>query len=585
MITQYINGFECSATKICLVIGLLLCSLAGTAQQNTLTARLDRSQMTEGETVNLIIERRGDASQLNPDLRVLEEAFDVLNTSSQTQVSIANGRQEAVTQFTVVLIPKQAGKLTVPPITADGQQTEALSLTVSAAPQAATTVTAAGEQAPEVLVEVETSSESAYVQAQVTLVVRLLIGVPLTEATLSEPSIDNAVVEKIGEDVRYESQRFGRRYSVVERNYAIFPQQSGQLNIPPIQLAGWSGGNSRGGFFNSRSRGRRITHNSEATQLTVLPVPSSYSGEHWIPANGIYLRELAIDRSTEFRVGEPLTRTLELTAQGLSDIMLPDIQTEVPDGARIYADKPVGVTRQQEGWIIGRRTIKQAIVPTVEGTLVLPSLELDWWDTNTNQQRQAIIPATVLNVLPALDANNQEVTQVSFDDGINFQPSAEITTVVDSGLWPYLSAAFAGLWLLTLIAWWRARQIKPVLEGHQQQAQQQLAVKASSARQACKKACAANAAPEAIESILGWAQSAWQEPGINSLGQVINITDSDALKQQLIQLERAQYSEQAGAWSGDSLWQLLAKGWPDRGGDALSTNNTSALPDLYPQST
>jgi len=327
------NNIKAWRLKNQLWVLLMLCyPLLLIAQQTSLSARLDRTEIVLGETVNLVIELQGTSSRFTPDLSILEGQFDVLNSNSQTRVNISNGQQQSVSQLQIVLEAKQTGELMIPAITVGNQQTQALSLTVQAAPQAPAAGTVAEQ--PDVFLEVEVQPDTPYVQAQITMIVRLLIGVALSEASLSEPTPDNAEVQKLGDDVRYEAQRSGHRYQVIERQYAVFAQQSGPLVIPAIQLTGRVGA-SRGSFFGSSSRGRRITRSSETVRLDVLPVPDTYDGNHWLPASALQLRELALDQTVEYRVGEPLTRTLELIALGLSDIMLPDIESEAPIGARV----------------------------------------------------------------------------------------------------------------------------------------------------------------------------------------------------------------------------------------------------------
>ncbi|MEZ5581408.1 MAG: hypothetical protein R3F37_00205 [Candidatus Competibacteraceae bacterium] len=77
------------------------------------------------------------------------------------------------------------------------------------------------------MIEVQAEPADPYVQAQVQYTVRLLFAVPLLDGSLDAPQPANAVVERLGDDVSYETQRNGRRYRVIERRYALFAQRSG----------------------------------------------------------------------------------------------------------------------------------------------------------------------------------------------------------------------------------------------------------------------------------------------------------------------------------------------------------------------
>ncbi len=566
--------------NLSLWLALLSFPLLLSAQQGSLTASLDRTQIVVGETVNLIIEMQGTTNSLSPDLSVLQNQFEVLNSSTQTQLNISNGQQQSVSQVRIVLEARQTGDLIIPPITVGNQQTQQLRLSVLPAPEPSGDVDAA----PDIFVEVEVNPETPYVQAQITMIVRLMIGVPLNEASLSEPAPENAEIQRLGEDLRYEADRNGRRYQVIERRYAIFPQQSGQLNIAPVQLSGRVGA-SRGSLFGSRSRGRRITRTSEAVQLTVLPVPTAYTGDHWIPASALQLTEQPLQQSAEYRVGEPLTRTLELTALGLSDIMLPDLESETPLGARVYADKPVGVSGQQDTWIVGQRTIKQAIVPTVSGPLELPEVRLDWWDTANSQQRTAVVPAVTISVLPAVDGNNQPIEPAATDlsPAPGNVPVIQTTRAVDSGMWPYLSAAFAALWLLTLAAWWRGRQGRRQQHRRQQALQEQRSESISAARKACRLACRNNDAAAASAAVIDWARAILGQQAVNNLAQVAASVEDSSLQSAIYDLQSACYGQQQDPWSGESLWALLQHGLAIATQSDKTERNQSILPPLYPE--
>ena len=48
----------------------------------------------------------------------------------------------------------------------------------------------------------------------------------------------DAVVERLGEDRRFSASLGDQTYQVIERDYAIFPEKSGELYIPPVQFRG-----------------------------------------------------------------------------------------------------------------------------------------------------------------------------------------------------------------------------------------------------------------------------------------------------------------------------------------------------------
>ena len=92
-----------------LFVGLLLwLPLAAAAAE--VRATLDRTKVQLGETVTLNISIE-DGSVGTPDLAPLEQDFNVLGSSSNTSVTIVNGRQRAQFTYGVALRPKRLGRL------------------------------------------------------------------------------------------------------------------------------------------------------------------------------------------------------------------------------------------------------------------------------------------------------------------------------------------------------------------------------------------------------------------------------------------------------------------------------------------
>ena len=130
-------------------------------------------------------------------------------------------------------------------------------------------------------------------QSQVLYTLKLYRRVQITQASLNEPEIKDAVVEKLGEDSTYSTQVNGMNYWVTERKYAIFPQQSGVFTIAPLTLTAEVVAAQRprfNGFFNRQiTETRRIS--SKAITLNVQPIPQEYQDPVWLSAESLELSE------------------------------------------------------------------------------------------------------------------------------------------------------------------------------------------------------------------------------------------------------------------------------------------------------
>jgi hypothetical protein len=385
---------------------VLLLWSAGAAA--AVTASFDRTQVYDGDTVTLTIEAEGLGGN-TPDLSVLDRDFDVLGTSTGSRIQIVNGRQSATRSWRVTLAPKRRGRLKVPPIEVGAERTPALELLVSEMPQ-----TPAGGPGDDLFLEVSVGNDGApvMVQQQVPLTVRLYTALPLRVGELTEPRPEGAVLERLGEDVLYDTRRNGREYRVVERRFSLSPERSGALRIPPLTFTGElrSAGSPRGfgsdqlaqlfrdpvferfgsGLF---EQGEPVRARSQAITLEVQPQPQEFTGRYWLPA-----RELSIQDSWEreppsLASGEPASRTLTITASGLSGSQIPEIGVPAPADVRVYPDEVDAETRTDGEQLFGVSRQTVTVMPTRGGTLEFPEIRLRWWDVDAEMEREAVVPA------------------------------------------------------------------------------------------------------------------------------------------------------------------------------------------------
>ncbi|MBT8070392.1 MAG: BatD family protein, partial [Gammaproteobacteria bacterium] len=429
---------------------VILMMVFSAAQAAPVTAKLDRSSAVVGETVTLILQTTDTDQSLDVDLSVLEADFDVLNRRSETQMSFVNGRQSASVRLVVTLEPKRAGQLEIPALKFPGATSSPLVLNVSAAPQLAP-----GEAEP-VFIEVDIQPEGGphYVLSQIGLTVRIFYQANLTEAAINPPAPDQATVRLLDE-VPYQADRNGERYRVLERRYAIFPERSGTLTIPPMQLTGRLIERPSDRLWQPTVRGRRVRVESAPIALEISPRPAEYTGDYWLPARRIMLSQQISDNE-DLHVGEPVTRTVILDAVGLEENMLEEpVWPQIP-ATRIYPDQPQGISRDDGEWVLGHKEFRYAVVPEEAGELVLPELRLNWWDTVSNQQRTAVLPEHRVNVLPS--ELNQSPSVMPLPPAVVSDVNQGYPDTMSAGraiVWQVATGAFALLWLLTLFFYFR----------------------------------------------------------------------------------------------------------------------------------
>lgn len=433
-----------SRTVRWLVALLLLAPLGFAAprlQAASLQAELEATTIGPFDTVGLVVYTTDGASIDQVDLSPLLNEFEVLGRSTSMETRFENGRQTQRVELRIELKPKRSGELVVPALAGGALSTAPLSLKVLDASDQATAV----DGSQEVIVEYLAQPSDPYVQQQVTLTVRVLHRVALGQASLDEPSIDGAVVERIGGDQASTRIVGGYSYRVIERNYAFFAQRSGEFELPPIVLTTRSAPRSMFG------QARLERFGSAPVRLNVRPRPAS-ARDPWLPATAVELeQELS---QAQARVGEPLTRTLRLRARGLSATQLPPLEIVDSSDWRSYGDRPTRAGSAVGADLIGTLEQKVAMIPQRAGELSLPAITVHWWNTATDQPEVATLPAQVISVAAALDGG--PAAPVAPIATTRPEPAAVIDPAPTFGP---ISVAVLVLWPLSLVmVWWLSRR-------------------------------------------------------------------------------------------------------------------------------
>ncbi|MGB5305501.1 MAG: BatD family protein [Gammaproteobacteria bacterium] len=605
------KGFKTWLTAT-LLAALLAAGLSAPALAGV-RAQLDRNTVFEGDPVILIIESDGQHSG-EPDLAPLNRDFKVLGNSTSTRVSIINGRRSDKTSWTVQLEPRHKGKLTIPPVRVGSEQTRALELEVTAIPEHV-----ADRQSRHVFIEVEvdTDGESQYVQQQIPYTIRLYYDENVLSGELEGPQPESAVVEQLGADKHYEVTRNGRLYNVIERHYAIAPEKSGQLQIPPASFRGQvasarsaSAPGARQGSFMERflrntpfandpffsaapfsTAGQPVRIRSKAITVDILPRPAS-AGNTWLPAEQLTLHDSWADTPPELRAGEPVTRTLTLQAKGLTGAQLSGLQLEQPAHTRLYPESPVTESRTDGDQVYGISTQNFTYIPAQAGTLTIPAVKLDWWNTSTNQAASTRLPQWEVEVKPGVGGTQTRPPGIAADSmraATAEQPPPDTQTPPVNRLeqrerfeyWPLAGAALLVLALVLSAVKWR-RHTQPVTP-----AASPVIPAAQNTRAMLKKllpqlehACSTNDAKAAAHVLLELGRARWPNDPPRSLGALA--TRLGQGNEQIAALNRALYAADTAKWNGTGLCIALKGAWQPKPADKKPVKES--LKPLYPHS-
>jgi hypothetical protein len=550
------------------VLGVCLAVVPAWTWAATIKVEVDRNPVQVDESFQVVFTVDGSADG-DPDFTPLEKDFEILGRSQSTSMQIINLNISRHTIWTLSLMPKTTGSLVIPAISFGSDKSPVTWVTVVSAPLAQP-----GKANGDLFLEVAAKPDETYVQAQVFYTVRLFRAVNVLNASLTEPKTSgaDAVVTKLGDDKSYETRRGGRRYVVTERRYAIFPQESGQMVIQPVVFEG----RYVDGFNSLRSKRLR----SDALALDIKPVPAAAS-KSWLPANKVTLSEQWPDDPPKFTVGEPVTRTLVLSADGLTAAQLPKLAGDDVAGFKTYAEQPKLEDKPTHGGMVGTRRESAAFVATKPGTYTLPAISVHWWNINSNQAETATIPARTIRVLPAAGegaASPAAPAPATADHTASATPAAAAAATPSSGqgagAWPWIAGITTIGWLVTLLVWWRSH--RP--EGPQQPAAQPPAPSASLKQ--LERAVRAGDAPAAKAALLTWAKQQWPDnppTNLNEIGRRLG-GEAESLIQTLNQALYGQTGDQS--WNQPRLYEIIRRTKADKSNKKRQPE--TALPPLFP---
>ncbi|QQX78775.1 protein BatD [Shewanella sp. KX20019] len=539
------------------LITLFFVALTAAAPANAITslqASVDRNPIIEGESLVLTVIADDDLNSGELNTSSLLKNFIVGRTSISRSKQIMNFDARNETRWQVLLSPKSIGNITIPAFNIKGVSSAAINLSVvdrDSQPQ----------KKQDIFMRSSLSTEEAYVGQMLTYRVKLYLALELQRGVLSAPVLDGAQIKQLGEDKDSNEIVNGKRYRVIERAYAIIADQPGELTINGASFSGdvLVPAKRNGGMF-SFNESRPTQTQAPKSVVLINPEPVEYQGQ-WLVSDLVVLKEDWPTTQVEYKIGDPITRTISLLASNADETSLPDIRLSTPAELKSYPEKAQRKSFVRDKQMVSQLTQTTAIVATKAGTYTLPQINIPWWNPHLKQQQYATLPARTVVVTGSAIAEPM---------GINLPLKAVTTT--SAGYWPWLTAGFASLWLLTLLLWLNGRKkltVSPAKNDYKTTA----TIKSNS-RKVVEQSCAAQDPTKVINATRAYYSERYGRP--MTLQDIANT--SAELASAIASLQQSAYSK---SYTDIDYKRLLSV--------ILSINvnskqsNTSALDSLNPQ--
>ena len=364
------------------------------------------------------------------------QGFDVLmgptrSTQSSRQIANGNVTSTSTITFTYILMAEKEGTFKIPgaTIVADGNNYTSNSVEIKVLPPdqssgagSSNSRNSSRNQAnsgkitdKELFMLATVSKTNVYEQEAILLTYKVYTQVNLTQLHGDMPDLKGFHTQEVDlpSQKQWSLEHYnGRNYNTtVYRQYVLFPQQSGKLEIPAITFEGnvaqvVASADPFDAFFNGGSV-RNIKKNIVTPKLTInvkeLPAgkPANFSG-------GVGEFTLSSSISTqELKTNDAVTIKLVISGTGnMKLISTPEVG--FPQDFEIYDPKVDNKFNLTRSGLAGSKVIEYLAIPRHAGNYTIPPIEFSYFDLKSQSYKTLKTDAYTLNVAKG-EGNSDQV--------------------------------------------------------------------------------------------------------------------------------------------------------------------------------
>lgn len=370
----------------------ILCAslLFSTYAFSLVQAEVNSNEITSGEPIVLKIS--GDDVD-KADLSVLNKNFTIQSRGYSQSMSIINGKATSIKQLQIGLIPKNyAQTITIPAISVGNEKTSPINVRLGNAPQIDPNKT------NEELITLTLTAQTHDVYLNQSLPVKLVATIPeavLLQMRNLEMNSDQNSSEIMARPIGQNQQRKiinGQPFIQITMDYSLTFNFSGKVKLPAFILKGLL-------YKNGRNLGYEFKSNT--LDFNVSPKPANYPhGSNWLPAKQLTVNQRWGADLNNLKVGDSLTRNIDMTAVGLNSELLELPKMTAPANTKIYQNKPNygQLNYNSNKDVVGNAQFSNSYVFTNVGKVTIPEQIIPWFNTKTKKQEKITLPAQTLTI-------------------------------------------------------------------------------------------------------------------------------------------------------------------------------------------
>ena len=382
-----------------IILSLLICLMSFPVWAASVS--FSKTEVGIGQSVELVFSSDTPITQA-PDLSALKADFTVSGQSSGQSTTIINGRVSTSYTVSYTVFPKRNGTFTIDKLMLNGEKLNPVYLKVSEKQ--------IGSASIPLTMQARVSEGPYYVGQAILYTLRMGDVSRITDGTFDAPNATGVSVKQVGsDDIRTVLQQ-GTPIKMLERNYLIMPEKSGQITLSPASFIGmrsipadkrmsiadlFDQGILFDGLMGGGSQ-EQVFAESDPITLTITPKPTNWTG-WWLASPMVELTytDKVPDNLTS---GATIERIITLTAKGVSAEALPVPVQAGTEDLKVYPADEVRDTFATDDTIEGRLTVSIVLMPTNGGQITIPAISVPWFNTATGQKEIATIESKTIMV-------------------------------------------------------------------------------------------------------------------------------------------------------------------------------------------
>ena len=212
-----------------------------------------------------------------------------------------------------------------------------------------------------------------------------------------------------------------KTYATVSMLYKVFPYESGELKIPPIEIKVETPDQDD-------YKGKKRTLNTTAKTVYIKELPVNEPGTIIFVAPKVRVEEKWSNAGNTVLTGEILQRSISIKAENTLSQLLPDITFDTIAGASIYKNRAISDTKKSRTAISSFKTQTVNYLFEKEGEIVIPQIIIQWFNPLNGKIYQRKLKERKFTV----DANPDMSLISSLKDSLNrINQQTEISTTKD----------------------------------------------------------------------------------------------------------------------------------------------------------